>query len=156
MVSDIGASVSTLSSLAKGASTVFMWASITQLSLMCFLAPVFTAGAITQERDAQTFNILITTPLSNAQIVLGSLMSRLFFLLVLLAAGLPIFLLTMVYGGVTLAQIVQSFAIAGATAVVTGSLAICISMIRVGTRRTGVNQGLEIRFAHITPLPSGA
>ncbi|MEE9296237.1 MAG: ABC transporter permease subunit [Phycisphaerae bacterium] len=136
MVADVGGSVSTLADLAKGASTVFMWASITQLSLMCFLAPVFTAGAITQERDAQTFNILLATPLSNAQIVLGSLMSRLYFLLVLLLAGLPIFLLTMVYGGVTLAQIIQSFAIAGATAVLTGSLAICISMIRVGTQRT--------------------
>ncbi len=129
-------SASTLSDLAKNASKMFMWASITQLALMCFLAPVFTAGAITQERDAQTFNILLSTPLSNAQIVLGSLMSRLFFVLVLLLGGLPIFLMTMVYGGVTFDQIMQSFAIAGATAIITGSLAISISMIRVGTRRT--------------------
>lgn len=131
-----GSGGGTLADLAKNASTMFMWASITQLVLMCFLAPVFTAGAITQERDAQTFNILMSTPLSNAQIVLGSLMSRLYFVLILLLAGLPIFLMMMVYGGVTFAQIVQSFAIAGATAVMTGSLAICISMIRVGTRRT--------------------
>ena len=42
----------------------------------------------------------------------------------------------MIYGGVTTAQIAGSYAIAGGTAVLTGSLAICISMIRVGTRRT--------------------
>jgi ABC-type transport system involved in multi-copper enzyme maturation permease subunit len=113
-----------------------MYASITQLALMCFLAPVFTAGAITQEKDSQTYNILLSTPLSNAQIVIGSLMSRLYFVLVLLLAGLPIFLVTMIYGGVTTGQIVRSFAIAGSTAVLTGSLAITISMIRVGTRRT--------------------
>ncbi|NOX57245.1 MAG: ABC transporter permease subunit, partial [Planctomycetes bacterium] len=65
-----------LADLAKGASVTFMVASITQLALMCFLAPVFTAGAITQERDSQTFNILLSTPLSNAQIVIGSLLSR--------------------------------------------------------------------------------
>ncbi len=125
-----------LTELAKGASQTFMWASIAQLFLMCFLAPVFTASAITQEKDAQTFNILLSTPLTNAQIVLGSLMSRLYFVLVLLIAGLPIFLMTMVYGGVTSRQIVESFALAGSTAILTGALAIFIAMIGVGTRRT--------------------
>jgi ABC-type transport system involved in multi-copper enzyme maturation permease subunit len=76
-----------LSELAKGASQTFAWASIAQLLLMCFLAPVFTASAITQEKDAQTFNILLSTPLSNAQIVFGSLMSRLYFVVMLLVAG---------------------------------------------------------------------
>ncbi|MCH8251833.1 MAG: ABC transporter permease subunit [Planctomycetes bacterium] len=125
-----------LTELAKGASTTFMWGSYAQLALMCFLAPVFTAAAITQERDAQTFDILLSTPLTNGQIVFGSLMSRLFFVIMLLLAGLPIFLMTMVYGGVTTAQVFESFAISGATAIVTGALAITISMIRVGTRRT--------------------
>ncbi|MFH0983161.1 MAG: ABC transporter permease subunit [Planctomycetota bacterium] len=125
-----------LADLAKKASSAFKLASIAQLVLMCFLAPVFTAGAITQERDAQTFNILLATPLSNAQIVFGSLLSRLYFVVVLLLAGLPIFFVTMIYGGVTTAQIAGSSVLAGATAALTGSLAIAISMIRVGTRRT--------------------
>ncbi len=125
-----------LAELAKGASTTFMQASQVQLALMCFLAPVFTASAITQERDAQTFNILLSTPLSNGQIVFGSLISRLFFLILLLLAGLPIFLMTMVYGGVTAPQVFESFAISASTAVMTGALAIFIAMIGVGTRRT--------------------
>src|SRR3972149_1843391 len=70
-----------LAELAKGASQTFKWASTAQLLLMCFLAPGFPASAITQERDAQTFNILLATPLSSAQIVLGSLISRLFFVI---------------------------------------------------------------------------
>jgi len=125
-----------LAELAKGASQTFMWASMTQLALMCFLAPVFTAGAITQERDAKTFNILLSTPLSSAQIVFGSLLSRLYFVMTLLLAGLPIFLITMTYGGVTTGQILESFALAGATAVLTGALAIFVAMLRVGTRGT--------------------
>lgn len=127
---------SSLSELAKSASQTFKWASTVQLGLMCFLAPAFAASAITQERDAQTFNILLSTPLSSAQIVFGSLMSRLYFVLVLLLAGLPIFLMTMVYGGVTTSQIVKSFALAATTAVLTGALAIFIAMSSVGTRRT--------------------
>lgn len=132
----MSAQSASLAELAKGASQTFRFASMAQLALMCFLAPVFTAGAITQERDAQTFNILLSTPLSNAQIVFGSLMSRLYFVIVLLLAGLPIFLMTMVYGGVTTSQVVQSFVLSGSTAILTGAIAIFIAMIGVGTRRT--------------------
>jgi ABC-type transport system involved in multi-copper enzyme maturation permease subunit len=136
LVTSLSAENASLAELAKRASTTFQYASMTQLALMCFLAPVFTASAITQERDAQTFNILLSTPLTNAQIVFGSLMSRLYFVLTLLVAGLPIFLLTMVYGGVTTSQIVESFALSGSTAILTGALAIFIAMLGVGTRRT--------------------
>ena len=125
-----------LSDVAKTSTQIFRLVAYAQLLMMCFLAPIFTAGAITQERDSETFNVLLTTPLSNAQIIFGTLLSRLFFVLVLLFSGMPIFCITMIYGGVTFSQITLSFAIAGATAVVTGSLAIMMSMIRVGTRRT--------------------
>ncbi len=125
-----------LSEVAKTSTQIFRFIATAQLLLMCFLAPVFTAGAITQEKDAETFNILLTTPLSNAQIIFGSLLSRLFFVIVLLFSGLPIFCITMIYGGVTFDQIILSFTIAGATALITGSLAIMISMMQVGTRRT--------------------
>ncbi len=136
LVQSVSGKDASLTDLAKAASQTFMWASTAQLLLMCFLAPVFTASAITQERDAQTFNILVSTPLSNAQIVLGSLLSRLYFVIVLLLSGLPIFLMTMVYGGVTSRQILESFALCAATAVLTGALAIFIAMVGVGTRRT--------------------
>jgi len=132
----VGGQSASLAELAKGASQTFKYASITQLLLMCFLAPIFTASAITQERDAQTFNILLSTPLSSGQIVLGSLMSRLYFVIMLLLAGLPIFLITMVYGGVTSRQIISSFLLAGATAILTGALAIFVAMVGVGTRKT--------------------
>jgi ABC-type transport system involved in multi-copper enzyme maturation permease subunit len=125
-----------LTDLAKSASRTFQWAATTQLALMCFLAPAFTASAITQERDSQTLNILLSTPLTNAQIVLGSLMSRLYFVIMLLVAGLPIFLVTMIYGGVTGGQVFESFALSGSTAVLTGALAIFIAMLGVGNRRT--------------------
>jgi len=127
---------SSLGALAKSSASTFELISILQLAMMSFLAPVFTAGAISQEKDAETFNILLTTPLTNAQIALGSLASRLFFVLSLLLSGLPIFCITMLYGGVTTRQIFISFGIAACTAIVTGALAITISVIRIGTRGT--------------------
>ncbi len=125
-----------LADLAKSATQVFKYLSIIQLGMVCVLAPLLTAAAITQEKDSQTFSILLSTPLTNGQIVLGSLLSRLFFVFVLLIAGIPLYCIMMVYGGVTGDKIALSIALAAGTALLTGSLAISISVIRVGTGRT--------------------
>src|SRR3954451_20199078 len=125
-----------LDALAKVSAQLFRTTSYWQLGLVAFLAPVFTAGAITQEKDSQTYGILLATPLTNAQIVLGSLLSRLFFVVTLLISGIPIFSITQIFGGVAIASIAYSFAIAAATAFVTGSIAMAIAVFKVGTRRT--------------------
>src|SRR4029078_11151490 len=69
-------------------------------------------------------------------IVLGSLMSRLFFVIALLISGIPVFSVTQIFGGVAINAIVLSFAIAAATAFVTASIAMAIATFKVGTRRT--------------------
>src|SRR3954463_6795502 len=125
-----------LDSLAKVSAQLFRTTSYWQLGLVAFLAPVFTAGAITQEKDSQTYDILLSTPLSNGQIVLGSLLSRLFFVVTLLVSGIPVFSITQVFGGVAISSIGYSFGIAAATAFVTGSIAMAIAVFKVGTRRT--------------------
>lgn len=150
LVSSLGGRSGSLAELAKGASETFAFASTTQLILISFLAPVFTAAAITQEKDAQTFNILLSTPLTSAQIVFGSLFSRLYFVLMLLIAGLPIFLMTMAYGGVTTQQVLESFALSASTAFLTGALAIFVAMMRVGTRGTIVSFYLLIGLYLVT------
>ena len=125
-----------LNDLAKMSARIFQHMSYLQLGLVALLAPIFTAGAITQEKDSQTYDILLSTPLTNGQIVLGSLLSRLFFVVALLVSGIPIFSITQIFGGVSIASIVKSFGIAAATAFVTGALAMAIAVFKVGTRRT--------------------
>jgi len=148
MVKQVGGA--SLADLAKNATQVFQVVSIVQLAMVCVLAPVFTAAAITQEKDSQTYNILLSTPLTNGQIVLGSLLSRLYFIIMLLIAAIPLFCIMMVYGGVTLDKIVLSSALAACTAALTGSLAICISVIRIGTGRTIFSFYLAIAVYLIT------
>ena len=125
-----------LDQLTMTSERLFQQMSFLQLFLVALLAPIFTAGAITQEKDAQTYDILLATPLTNGQIVLGSLCSRLFFVIALLISGIPIFGITIIFGGVAIGDIVISFAIASATACVTGALATAIATFKVGTRRT--------------------
>jgi ABC-type transport system involved in multi-copper enzyme maturation permease subunit len=125
-----------LTALTATSAKLFQNLSYLQLALVALLAPVFTAGAITQERDSQTYDILLSTPLTNGQIVLGTLLSRVFFVVALLVSGIPVFSITQIFGGVALAAIGMSFFIAATTALLTGALAIAIATLKVGTRRT--------------------
>ena len=125
-----------LSDLAKASTKVFAYISIVQLGMICLLAPIFTAGAITQERDSQTYNILLATPLTNAQIVMGMFLSRMYYVVALLLSGVPVFAITLFYGGVTGLNIALSFAIALTTGLVMGSIAISMAVFRLGTGKT--------------------
>lgn len=124
-----------LTELAKSGQWVFAIISYGQVILVCLLSPLFMAGAIGQERAGQTYNILLTTPLSNLQIVLGSLSGRLFFILALLFGGLPLFAVLLIFGGVTVWSVVVSFGVAACTAFVVGTVAVTMSVLRAGGRK---------------------
>jgi len=124
-----------LNDLAKAGSQVFRVVAYGQVVLVCLIAPVFMAGAIASEQSGKTYNILLTTPLSNLQIVLGSLLGRLFFIGVLLLSGLPLFAVMLVFGGVPVSSIFLAFAVAGLTALFVGSVAVVLSVMRAGGRK---------------------
>lgn len=124
-----------LTDLAKAGTRVFAVVSYGQVILVCLLAPLFMAGALTQEQSGQTFDILLTTPLSNLQIVLGSLMGRLFFVLALLASGLPLFSVLLLFGGVPVKAVFVAFQVSALTALVVGSVAVALSVSRQGGRK---------------------
>ena len=151
-----GGSSGSLAEFAKQAANMFKTLSLIQLAMVSILAPVFAASAITQEKDSQTYNILLSTPLSNGQIVLGSLLSRLFFVFALLLASIPLFCIIMVYGGVTGDKIGLSMGLAAATALLTGSIAISISVIKIGTGRTIFSFYLAIAIYLITVYALGS
>ncbi len=123
------------SQLAQAGATSFAYVAYLQVGLICVLAPVFMAGAIAQEASPRTWEVLLTTPLSALQIVLGNLSGRLFFILALLMSSLPLFALTQYFGGVPGRSIFISYAIAAAAALVVGSIAISLSVSRLVGRR---------------------
>ncbi len=121
--------------LASEAARMFQTVSYLQVGLICLLAPVFMAGAIAQEANPRTWDILLTTPLNNLQIVLGQLFGRLFFIIALLFSSLPLFAVTQYFGGVQTDAIFASYAIAGASALLVASIAITLSVTRTAGRR---------------------
>lgn len=121
--------------LAQAGASSFTWIAYLQIGLICVLAPVFMAGAIAQESDPRTWDILLTTPLSTLQIVLGNLLGRLFFVLALLSASLPLFAMTQFFGGVPGRSILLSYLIAGCAAVLVGTVAVGLSVSRLAGKR---------------------
>ncbi len=121
--------------LAAAASGSFAIVAYLQIALICVLAPVFMAGAIAQEANPRTWDILLTTPMSAGEIVLGNLFGRLFFILALLFSSLPLFALTQYFGGVPGRSIFASYLIAACAALLVGSMAIALSVSRLVGKR---------------------
>ncbi|MFG0253280.1 MAG: ABC transporter permease [Phycisphaerales bacterium JB038] len=121
--------------LAAAGAVSFQTVSYLQVLLICLLTPIFMAGAIAQESSPRTWDIILTTPLSASQVVLGNLFGRLFFIIALLASSLPLFAVTQYFGGVPGLSIFMSYAIAGCSALLVGAIAVTLSVTRTGGRR---------------------
>ncbi len=126
---------STVKQLATRGAGAFSVVAFGQVGLICILTPIFMAGAIVQEASPRTWDILLTTPLGNLQIVLGNLFGRLFFILALLFSTLPLFVLTQFFGGVPGHAIFTSYAIAAASALIVATTAVTLSVTRSGGKR---------------------
>jgi ABC-type Na+ efflux pump permease subunit len=107
----------------------FMFAML-QLTLMLFFAPLFTAAAISYEKDRRTFTLLMMTDLSDLEIVLGKLVAGLLNILTILAASLALVSLCALFGGISFGQVVNLFAVTAASGVAGGALGLLIALWR--------------------------
>ena len=121
--------------IATRGAQIFTLISYLQVGLICLLTPIFMAGAISQEANPRTWDIMLTTPLGNLQIVLGNLFGRLFFVLALLFSTLPLFAVTQYFGGVPGESIFASYAIAGSSSLLVAAIAVTLSVNRTAGRR---------------------
>jgi len=98
-----------------------------ELLLIIFIAPASTAGAISIEREHQTYDLLRATLLSAPAFVVGKLEGALVFLFVLLLAALPLQSLAFLFGGVGETEVVIVFVLLAVTAVALGATGIFFS-----------------------------
>jgi len=135
LLSGLSSQSASLRDLANRGAEAFTLVSFGQVVLICLLTPIFMAGAIAQEANPRTWDILLTTPLNALQVVLGNLFGRLFFVLALLLSTLPLFSLTQFYGGVPGSAIFLSYAIAACSALIVAAVAVTLSVTRTAGRR---------------------
>ncbi|GAB4271417.1 MAG: ABC transporter permease [Candidatus Promineifilaceae bacterium] len=80
----------------------------TQVFLVVFMGPSFTAGSISGEKERQTYDLLRTTLLSANQFVMGKLISALSYVLLLILAAIPLQSIAFLLGGVAFIELFMS------------------------------------------------
>jgi ABC-2 type transport system permease protein len=106
---------------------------------VAFLAPSSTAGAISLEREKQTLDLLVTTPITTVAIVFGKLLSTLVYVFLLIAASVPLMAMVFVYGGVSPEDVLKGYIVLIATAIGLGSFGLlCSSLVKRTTAATAI------------------
>src|SRR6266567_1169405 len=80
-----------------------------QFVLASLMAPSFAAGTITGEKERRTYEMLLASPLRPGAIVLGKLFASLAPLAILIFSSLPIVMLCLPLGGVSLYEVLAAY-----------------------------------------------
>lgn len=115
-----------------------------ELLTVSFIAPALTAGAVSAERERQTYDLVRTTLLPARSLVLGKFLAGLIFLLLLLFTALPLQSLGFLLGGVATEEIVVGGLLLLVTAGVFSAAGVFFSTL---VPRTLVSTVLSYAFA---------
>ena len=132
--------------MARFGSALFQILAPLQLALIMFLSAIQAASNISIEKDRQTLLLLLMTRLTNSELVLGKLFASLLNVGVMLIASLPIFMLIVLFGGTSFAQVGWTFAVTAVTAFAAGSLGALFALWREKTFQTLALVGIAIVF----------
>ncbi len=91
---------------AKGLVQLFF---LGQYVLASLMAPSFAAGTVTGEKERKTYEMLLASPLRPGAIVLGKLLASLAPLAILIFSSLPIVMLCLPLGGVSLYEVLAAY-----------------------------------------------
>lgn len=132
---------------------IFLTVMTATLIQVCVITPSLTAGAISGEKERQTYDLLITTLLSPMQIALGKLTSALAFALLLIVAALPMAGLAFLFGGVSGSELVIGVIGLVATAICYATVGLFWSTVmRTTLTATVMSQGTIIFIQLIIPF----
>ena len=125
-VNGFGGSLTAASDIGRGLFTGIV---ILLTIVTLILAPASTAGAISLEREKQTLDLLATTPISSLAIVLGKLASALAWIVLLLAASIPVVAIVFAFGGAAPDDVLRAYVVLLGTAVCFGSMGLFVSAL---------------------------
>ena len=108
----------------------FFWSIVTlQGVAVMVLVPALVGGALAEEKQRRGLEVLLTTALSSVEIVLGKLLARMCYLIVVLLLSVPVFCLLSVNGGIDVGLVALSYAVTFTTGFLIAALAIAVSTL---------------------------
>jgi ABC-type transport system involved in multi-copper enzyme maturation permease subunit len=122
-----------------------------ELLMVCFITPAVTAGTISGEREKQTYEMLLATPLRPGSVLRGKLLSALSYVLLLILAAIPMASLVFIFGGVAPKELVKGLICIVCTAVMLGVVGVFMSAWLGRTTRATVLSYLFVLVLLIGP-----
>lgn len=132
---------------------IFTTILVVQTLLTLMLAPGLTSGAISMEREKQTLELLITTPVSTLGMVVGKLISSLAYVFLLVLASVPLMSVVFVFGGIAPDDVIRAYVMLFAIAIGIGSIGLFMSAL---VKRTQIATALAYLIVLLLSLGSVA
>lgn len=126
---------------------------IFQVFLVIFVGPALTTGAITGEKEHQTYDLIRTTTLSAKSLVWGKLLAALSFILLLILTMIPLQSLIFFMGGVSIQEFLISQLLIISAAVAFTMFGLFSSVISRSTLMANILAfGGVVLFVFVLPL----
>ncbi|MDP8245812.1 MAG: ABC transporter permease subunit [Candidatus Hinthialibacter antarcticus] len=119
-----------------GGNTIFasrsLFAAITEghLYFLTIITPLLMAPAIAAEQEQSTLTLLLSSPISNAQLVIAKWLTPILFLILLLTASIPFLSIPFLGEGLSASEVVVAYIILLSTTLMFGSLGLFCSTLR--------------------------
>jgi ABC-type transport system involved in multi-copper enzyme maturation permease subunit len=123
-----GRGINFTAQMAKAGQTIILFVIWFQFFAAQIIAIVLLSTAISDEIYKRTLGVLITTPITSFQIVMGKLSSRLLQLMLFSAITLPLLAIVRVFGGVSWDFLLSSLCITITTVIFVASLSLLFSI----------------------------
>jgi len=116
---------SQMSKVGKMIITNIVWF---QFYTMPVLAVILLSSSISSEIQGKTIGVLVSTPITSFQIVMGKMLSKLFQLILLMAISVPILSMVRVFGGVPWNYIISTFCVTLSLTIFAASVSLFLSI----------------------------
>lgn len=88
-------------------STIYDFLAVTQMVILMIIIPVFTATAISGERERQTLDLMLCSDFSPWRIIFGKMGAALSFILLMIVTAVPFMGITLLFGGISIFDILK-------------------------------------------------
>ena len=126
-----------------------------QAGLVALITPAITAGAVTIEREQQTYQMLATCALKPSHIITGKLLAAVAFVALLLTSSLPLVSLSFLLGGVSPGEVFGTYLSLALSAFVFGSIGVlCSASLRATAAATVATYTFVLLLFFVTLSPT--
>jgi ABC-2 type transport system permease protein len=123
-----------------------------ELMIIAAITPSVTAMAISGEKEKQTYEMLLATPLSPSNILWGKLIAAMSYIFLIVFAAIPLASLVFVFGGVALREMLKALVILITVAVMFGVIGLFTSALFGRSGRSTAIAYLTVALMLFGPL----